>query len=138
MSRSKLCAHWCASVRASINCALTRTLLPALCTLPSSKWATPSCWPISRRLRCTPVLYCITDVRLITFRSATLARSVRISSCTPSVKNAFSLLSLKFSNGSTAILFSGIADEVAGVEVEFDDDAVVDLDEDRAKNQMAA
>ena len=33
-----------------------------------------------------PVLYCITDVRLITFRSATLERPVRISSWTPSAK----------------------------------------------------
>ena len=42
--------------------------------------------PISRRLRATPLLCCITEVRLITFRSAILARSVKISSCTPSVK----------------------------------------------------
>src|SRR5947199_343302 len=41
---------------------------------------------ISRRLRLTLFLYCITEVRLITLRSATLARSVRISSCTPSAK----------------------------------------------------
>src|SRR4029450_8057648 len=36
---------------------------------------------ISRRLRSKPLLYFITLVRLITFRSATLARFVRISSC---------------------------------------------------------
>src|SRR6266581_6957487 len=53
----------------------------------------------------------MTEVRLITFRSATFARSARISSCTPSVKNAFSWFALRFSNGSTAILFSGIAVE---------------------------
>src|SRR6266700_7990933 len=51
----------------------------------------------------------MTEVRLITFRSATFARSARISSCTPSVKNAFSWFALRFSNGSTAMLFSGIA-----------------------------
>src|SRR6266496_1818126 len=51
----------------------------------------------------------MTDVRLITFRSATFARSARISSCTPSVKKALSGSRLKFSNGSTAMLFSGIA-----------------------------
>ncbi len=78
-------------------------------TLPSTKWATPSCCPISRRLRCAPVLYCITEVRLITFKSAILARSVKISSCTPSVKKAFSLSLLRFSNGRTAMLFSGMA-----------------------------
>ena len=33
-----------------------------------------------------PLLYCITLVRLMTFKSAIFARSVRISSCTPSVK----------------------------------------------------
>src|SRR4030095_10306152 len=64
-------------------------------------------WPISRRLRCAPVLYCITEVRLMTFRSAIFARSVKISSCTPSVKKAFSLSLLRFSNGRTAMLFSG-------------------------------
>src|SRR6266480_5537254 len=51
----------------------------------------------------------MTEVRLITFRSATFARSARISSCTPSVKKALSGSRLKFSNGSTAMRFSGIA-----------------------------
>src|SRR5439155_21928425 len=51
---------------------------------------------------------CITLVRLITFRSAILARSVKISSWTPSAKKAFAFSSLKFSNGSTAMLFSVI------------------------------
>ena len=45
----------------------------------------------------------------MTFKSAIFARSVRISSCTPSVKKAFSLSLLRFSNGSTAMLFSPIA-----------------------------
>src|SRR4030095_15588214 len=49
------------------------------------------------------------DVRLITFRSAILARFVKISSCTPSVKKAFAFSSLRFSNGRTAMLFSGTA-----------------------------
>src|SRR5437762_6303378 len=96
------------SVLASINCALTRTRFPARCTLPSSTCATPSCWAISRRLRVAAFLYWITLVRLITFRSATLARFVRTSSCTPSAKYAFSFSALKFSKGRTAILFSGI------------------------------
>src|SRR6266705_3565161 len=51
----------------------------------------------------------MTDVRLITFRSATFARSARISSCTPSVKKALSGSRLRFSNGNTAMLFSRIA-----------------------------
>src|SRR3954447_20678617 len=63
---------------------------------------------MSRRLRCVPVLYCITDVRLITLRSAILARLVRISSCTPSVKKTLSGSRLRFSNGRTATLFSEI------------------------------
>ena len=49
----------------------------------------------------------MTEVRLITFRSAIFARWVRISSCTPPAKNAFSVSRLRFSNGSTAMLFSG-------------------------------
>src|SRR5437899_12582307 len=54
-----------------------------------------------------PLLYGVTLVRLVTFRSATFARSVRISSCTPSVKKAFSCSLLRLLNGSTAMLFSG-------------------------------
>jgi hypothetical protein len=45
----------------------------------------------------------MTEVRLITFKSAILARFDSSSSCIPSAKNAFSVSSLKFSNGSTAI-----------------------------------
>jgi hypothetical protein len=37
-------------------------------------------------------LYCITDVRLMTFKSAIFARWVRISSCTPSAKYSFCLI----------------------------------------------
>ena len=53
-------------------------------------------------------LYFITLVRLITFKSAILARSDKISSCTPPAKNAFSSSLLRFSNGSTAMLLSEI------------------------------
>src|SRR5439155_1071851 len=45
----------------------------------------------------------MTLVRLITLRSAIFASLVKVSSCTPSAKKASSLLSLRFSNGSTAI-----------------------------------
>src|SRR2546421_150641 len=61
---------------------------------------------MSRRLRAASLLYCITEVRLITFRSATLAKAVRIWSCTPSVKKTLSGSRLIFSNGRTATLFS--------------------------------
>ena len=49
---------------------------------------------------------CITHVRLITFRSAIFERSVRISSCTPSVKKAFAFSSLRFSNGRPRSIYS--------------------------------
>ena len=62
------------SVLASINWALTRTRSPERWTVPSNICATPSALAISRRLRLTLFLYCITDVRLITFRSATLGQ----------------------------------------------------------------
>src|SRR5205814_3960748 len=45
----------------------------------------------------------------MTFRSAILDKRVRISSWMPSAKYALALSSLKFSNGITAMLFSGIA-----------------------------
>src|SRR5213596_384824 len=70
-------------------------------------FATPSSCAIWRRFRLASLLYCITLRRLMTFRSAIFARSVRISSCTPSAKKALSGLRLKFSNGNTATLFSG-------------------------------
>ena len=91
------------SVFASINCAMTRTRFAAPCTLPSTTCATPSSFAIWRRLRFPSLLYCITDVRLITFKSAIFARLLRISSCTASAKNAFSGSALRFSKGSTAI-----------------------------------
>src|SRR5262249_49108120 len=49
------------------------------------------------------------EVRAMTLRSATFASLVRISSCTPSVKNALSGSRLRFSNGRTAMLLAGIA-----------------------------
>jgi hypothetical protein len=60
-----------------------------------------------RRLRAAPLLYGITLVRLITFRSAICERSVRIWSCTPSAKYAFCFSLLRLLNGSTATLFAG-------------------------------
>src|SRR5882724_11520520 len=70
-------------------------------------FATPSCFAIWERLRGLLLYRCV-EVREITFKSAILARRVRISSWMPSAKYALSFSSLKFSNGSTAMLFSGI------------------------------
>ena len=54
------------------------------------------------------LLYFVVDVREITFSAAIFDRRVRISSWIPSVKYAFDLSSLRFSNGKTAMLFSEI------------------------------
>src|SRR5438046_7410119 len=73
-------------------------------------------------------------MREITFKSATLERAVKISSCTPSAKNWFSLLSLKFSKGRTAMLFSDIGfakDLLAGAAVFF-----VSLSRNRETTEM--
>ena len=61
---------------------------------------------MSRTFRRVP-RYSNTDVRLMTLRSATFAKSVRIASCTPSLKCAYCVSSLKFSNGNTAMLVAG-------------------------------
>src|SRR6476469_2495571 len=50
----------------------------------------------------------------MTFRSAIFESRVRISSWLPSVRYALALSSLRFSNGNTAMLFSGT--KVAGLE----------------------
>ena len=55
-------------------------------------------------------LYCITDVRLITFRPRNRDSFVRISSCTPSTKYAFVFSSLRFPNGNTAMLRASAVD----------------------------
>src|SRR5205823_7617186 len=46
----------------------------ARCTLPSTTCATPNSSPILRRLRASPLLCCITEVRLMTFKSAIFAK----------------------------------------------------------------
>src|SRR5207244_6898657 len=95
------------SVRVSTSCTDTRTWSPDRRTLPSTTLLTLSCCAISVRLRLVPLLYCITDVRLITFRSLILERFESNSACTPSAKNAFSLSVLSFCRGRTAMLLSG-------------------------------
>src|SRR6266550_1449863 len=96
------------SVTASINCTETRIWFPDRRTLPSTTLLTPSWRAISLRLRVMAVLYCMTEVRLITFRSLILERFDSNSSWMPSAKKAFSFSSLRFSSGSTAMLFSEI------------------------------
>ena len=109
-SRSYSSAQMPASVRVSTNCAFTCTLPPERRTVPSSTCETRSALPIWRT-SCLP-RYCMTLVRLITFRSAIFASLVKMSSWTPSAKNACSFSSLRFSNGSTAMpVVTGCRDE---------------------------
>src|SRR4029077_5635131 len=68
---------------------------------------TPSCLAISRKSDGALLSRCV-DVREMTFRSATLASRVRISSWTPSAKKALSGSRLRLSKGNTAMLFAGI------------------------------
>src|SRR5213075_2651813 len=75
--------------------------------------ATPSCFAIWGRLSGV-LLKCCVEVREMTFRSATFANRVRISSCTPSQKYALSGSRLRLSNGSTAIDFFEAALEQMG------------------------
>src|SRR5438067_11136284 len=76
--------------------------------------ATPSCFAIWGRLSGV-LLKCCVEVREMTFRSATFAKRVRISSCTPSQKYALSGSRLRLSNGSTAIdLLGASAIDFAG------------------------
>src|SRR5881227_3820570 len=93
------------SVCASISCTETRIWLPDLRTLPSTTLPTPSCCAISLRLRVIPLLYCITDVRLITFKSLILERFDNSSSWIPSAKKAFSF----FADGIQDELLSNLS-----------------------------
>src|SRR5947199_2640881 len=69
-------------------------------------FVTSSCFATSRK-SVGALLNFWVDVRAMTLRSATFASRVRISSCTPSVKNALSGSRLRFSNGRTAMLLAG-------------------------------
>src|SRR5713101_5780884 len=73
---------------------------------------TPSCFATARKSSGALLNRCV-DVRAITFRSATFASRVRISSCTPSAKKALSGSRLRLSKGKTAIDFRGIVEPVA-------------------------
>src|SRR5206468_10793705 len=93
---------------------------------------TPSCFAISRKSE-GALLNRWVDVREITFRSAILARRVRISSWMPSAKYALSGSRLRLSNGRTATDFSGIAG-VATVEDSEAVEAVIDLAADALRH----
>src|SRR5262245_14924222 len=71
-------------------------------------FATPSCFAMSGKFSGALLNFWV-EVRAMTLRSATFASRVRISSCTPSVKNALSGSRLRFSNGRTAMLLAGIS-----------------------------
>src|SRR5215475_13167464 len=79
-------------------------------------FATPSCRAMSGRFSGALLNFRV-EVRAMTLRSATFANRVRISSCTPSVKNALSGSRLRFSNGRTAMLLAGISAPVLEVGV---------------------
>ena len=85
-----------ASVMALISWTFTRTWSLDFWTEPSRMLVTPSCFAICRKSSGALLNRCV-DVREITLRSATFARRVRISSCTPSPKNALSGSRLKLS-----------------------------------------
>ncbi len=72
-----------ASDAASTSCAVIRRLLPALRTLPSRTYCTPSSRPIVFASFFAP-LSCIADVREMTLSARTFARSEMISSVSPS------------------------------------------------------
>ena len=81
---------------------MTRSRSPALRTLPSSTWVTPSRWPIARTS--AAVLRNWNDeVRAATRRPATQQRALRISSATPSQKYSWSRPGERSLNGRTAI-----------------------------------
>ena len=82
-------------------------LIVGLCTLPSRMLARRAAARFARKFSGELLYFCV-EVREITFRSAILASRVRISSWMPSAKYALSGLRLRFSNGRTAMFFSGI------------------------------
>ncbi len=99
--RSYVSAQRCSSVSASMSWATTRTRSSERRTLPSRIVATPNSSATVRRFTARS-RYSMTEVREITFRSSTLARCARMSSCTPSLKNWLSGSWFMFVKGSTA------------------------------------
>jgi hypothetical protein len=87
-----------------MSCAVMRTWLPALATLPSSTAPTCSCAPILSMSSFLP-LKANDEERAATCRPDTLDRAVIRSSVMPSLKYSFSLSELMFTNGNTATDF---------------------------------
>ncbi|MEO7522165.1 MAG: hypothetical protein ABIW79_10140 [Gemmatimonas sp.] len=96
------------SFSASTSCAAMRSALPALRTLPVSRYRTPSVRPISRGAFVV-ALNCMDELRDVTRSAFTPARSVMSSSVRPSEKNSLSASALMFVNGNTAMDFSSDA-----------------------------
>ena len=91
-----------ASVRASINCALTTVRLPMRCTLPSSSTSTPSSSAIDFRPP-SQSLYFITEVRERTSRPLSFESWVIRVSCRPPARPVESASSPRLVKGRTAI-----------------------------------
>src|SRR6266852_6255884 len=100
-----------------MSCAVMRTRLPALLTLPSSTAPTCSCAPILSMGSFLP-LKANDDVRAATCKPDTLDSAVIKSSVMPSLKYSFSLSELILTNGNTA------TDFFEGGETDSDDGAL--------------
>src|SRR5262245_49306070 len=87
-----------------MSCAVMRTRLPALATLPSRTAPTLSCEPIVRTSSFLP-LKANDEVRAATRRPDTLDSAVIKSSEMPSLKYSFSLSELMLTKGNTATDF---------------------------------
>ena len=85
-----------------MNCTVTRTLPPERTTEPSTIPSTFSARAISGSGLCAD-LYCMTEVREITFSEPSLARCVMSSSVKPSARYSCAGSPDKFSRGKTAI-----------------------------------
>ncbi len=85
-----------------MSCAVTRTRLPALRTLPSRTYITSRISAIRRMSSCFP-LNANADVRAMTFNPGVCASRLMISSARPSPKYSFSGSALRFVKDSTAI-----------------------------------
>ena len=92
-----------------MSCAVIRTFLPDLRTLPSRMCATLSFSPITRRSSFRPLNW-NDEVRPITRNSGSFASRLSSSSDRPSAKYSWSLLALMSANGSTAMDFGRCLD----------------------------
>ena len=99
--RSYRSAHTWAPVSASTSCAAIRTRVPALRTLPSSRYRTPSSRPISFTFTARP-LYVKLELRATTNSHLMRESPVMMSSTIPSAKYSWSWSPDRFANGSTA------------------------------------